>query len=95
MGVRLQGRRRSAARMVIGASLIVGTLAGCKVTATAGGSPTTAVTTATMPTSSASASGKPAPAGFTGPATGEHYKQFVVEFKSNLEQLLAESAGGT
>jgi peroxiredoxin len=33
--------------------------------------------------------------GFSGPATGEHYKQFVGEFKSNLEQLLAESAGGT
>jgi thiol-disulfide isomerase/thioredoxin len=31
--------------------------------------------------------------GFSGPATGEHYKQFVDEFRSNLEQLLAESAG--
>jgi thiol-disulfide isomerase/thioredoxin len=32
--------------------------------------------------------------GFSGPATGEHYTQFVVEFKKNLEQLLAESPGG-
>lgn len=29
--------------------------------------------------------------GFSGPATGEHYTQFVTEFKSTLEQLLAES----
>ena len=32
--------------------------------------------------------------GFSGPATGEHYTQFVDEFKSNLEQLLAETPGG-
>jgi hexokinase len=32
--------------------------------------------------------------GFSGPATGEHYKKFVDEFKSNLEQLLGETAGG-
>jgi peroxiredoxin len=32
--------------------------------------------------------------GFSGPATGEHYKQFVAEFRRNLEQLLAEDAGG-
>jgi thiol-disulfide isomerase/thioredoxin len=32
--------------------------------------------------------------GFSGPATGEHYKQFVAEFKSNLDQLLAETPGG-
>jgi thiol-disulfide isomerase/thioredoxin len=32
--------------------------------------------------------------GFSGPATGEHYKQFVAEFRGNLEQLLAESSGG-
>jgi thiol-disulfide isomerase/thioredoxin len=31
--------------------------------------------------------------GFSGPATGEHYTKFVVEFKNNLEQLLAESGG--
>ena len=29
--------------------------------------------------------------GFSGPATGEHYTQFVAEFKRNLEQLLAET----
>lgn len=29
--------------------------------------------------------------GFSGPATGEHYTQFVAEFKSTLDQLLAES----
>jgi peroxiredoxin len=28
--------------------------------------------------------------GFSGPATGEHYRQFVIDFKSGLEQLLAE-----
>lgn len=28
--------------------------------------------------------------GFSGPATGEHYKQFVAEFRNNLNQLLAE-----
>jgi thiol-disulfide isomerase/thioredoxin len=28
--------------------------------------------------------------GFSGPATGEHYTQFVAEFKSTLDQLLAE-----
>jgi len=28
--------------------------------------------------------------GFSGPATGEHYTQFVAEFKNNLDQLLAE-----
>jgi thiol-disulfide isomerase/thioredoxin len=32
--------------------------------------------------------------GFSGPATGEHYTQFVAEFKQNVEQLLAETAGG-
>jgi hypothetical protein len=32
--------------------------------------------------------------GFSGPATGEHYKQFIDEFRRNLEQLLAEDAGG-
>jgi peroxiredoxin len=32
--------------------------------------------------------------GFSGPATGEHYQQFIEEFKSNLDQLLAETAGG-
>jgi thiol-disulfide isomerase/thioredoxin len=32
--------------------------------------------------------------GFSGPATGEHYKQFVNEFRSNLEQLLAEPVNG-
>jgi thiol-disulfide isomerase/thioredoxin len=32
--------------------------------------------------------------GFSGPATGEHYTQFVAEFKRNLEQLLAETRGG-
>jgi peroxiredoxin len=30
--------------------------------------------------------------GFSGPATGEHYKQFVAGFRRNLEQLLAETA---
>jgi peroxiredoxin len=29
--------------------------------------------------------------GFSGPATGEHYTQFVDEFKKTLDQLLAES----
>jgi thiol-disulfide isomerase/thioredoxin len=33
--------------------------------------------------------------GFSGPATGEHYVQFVKEFKDNLNQLLAEGPGGT
>ena len=33
--------------------------------------------------------------GFSGPATGEHYRQFIAEFKSNLGQLLAQDAGGT
>jgi thiol-disulfide isomerase/thioredoxin len=33
--------------------------------------------------------------GFSGPATGEHYKQFEAEFKSNIEQLLAEPSGGS
>ncbi len=28
--------------------------------------------------------------GFTGPATGEHYTEFVAEFKGTLDQLLAE-----
>jgi thiol-disulfide isomerase/thioredoxin len=28
--------------------------------------------------------------GFSGPATGEHYTQFAAEFRSNLNQLLAE-----
>ena len=32
--------------------------------------------------------------GFSGPATGEHYTQFVDEFRRNLEQLLAETSGG-
>jgi thiol-disulfide isomerase/thioredoxin len=32
--------------------------------------------------------------GFSGPATGEHYTQFVNEFKSNIKQLLAETPGG-
>jgi hypothetical protein len=32
--------------------------------------------------------------GFSGPATGDHYKQFVDAFKSNLDQLLAEPRGG-
>ena len=31
--------------------------------------------------------------GFSGPATGEHYTQFVAEFKNTLEQLLAENSG--
>ena len=30
--------------------------------------------------------------GFSGPATGEHYAQFVDEFKSTIDQLLAESS---
>jgi hypothetical protein len=29
--------------------------------------------------------------GFTGPATGDHYIQFVNELKSTLDQLLAET----
>jgi hypothetical protein len=29
--------------------------------------------------------------GYSGPATGDHYTQFVAEFKSTLDQLLAES----
>ena len=29
--------------------------------------------------------------GFSGPATGEHYTQFVDEVKTTLDQLLAES----
>jgi thiol-disulfide isomerase/thioredoxin len=29
--------------------------------------------------------------GFTGPATGEHYSEFVAEVKSTLDQLLAET----
>src|SRR4029077_4810082 len=29
--------------------------------------------------------------GYTGPATGDHYVQFVSEVKSTLDQLLAES----
>jgi thiol-disulfide isomerase/thioredoxin len=33
--------------------------------------------------------------GFSGPATGEHYTQFVAEFRKNLEQLLAETPGGS
>ena len=33
--------------------------------------------------------------GFSGPATGEHYTQFVAEFKRNLDQLLAEPSGGS
>ncbi len=32
--------------------------------------------------------------GFSGPATGEHYTQFVAEFRRNLEELLAETSGG-
>jgi thiol-disulfide isomerase/thioredoxin len=32
--------------------------------------------------------------GFSGPATGEHYTQFVDEFKRNLDQLLAETPDG-
>jgi peroxiredoxin len=32
--------------------------------------------------------------GFSGPATGEHYKALVAEFRSNLDQLLAEAPGG-
>ena len=31
--------------------------------------------------------------GFSGPATGEHYKEFVAGFRSNLDQLLAENPG--
>jgi hypothetical protein len=34
-------------------------------------------------------------AGFSGPATGEHYDQFVTEFRRHLDQLLAEPPGGT
>jgi peroxiredoxin len=30
--------------------------------------------------------------GFSGPATGQHYQQFVDEFKGNLDQLLAEDS---
>jgi len=30
--------------------------------------------------------------GYSGPATGEHYTQFVAEFKSTLAQLLAETS---
>jgi hypothetical protein len=30
--------------------------------------------------------------GFSGPATGEHYRQFADEFKTNLDQLLAEDS---
>ena len=33
--------------------------------------------------------------GFSGPATGEHYTQFVAEFRSNLDQLLAETSAGS
>jgi hypothetical protein len=29
--------------------------------------------------------------GYSGPATGEHYTQFVSEFQSTLDQLLAET----
>jgi hypothetical protein len=29
--------------------------------------------------------------GFSGPATGDHYTQFVDKVKSTLDQLLAES----
>jgi hypothetical protein len=29
--------------------------------------------------------------GYSGPATGEHYTQFVAEVKATLDQLLAES----
>ncbi len=29
--------------------------------------------------------------GFSGPATGEHYTQFVAEVKATLDQLLAET----
>jgi hypothetical protein len=29
--------------------------------------------------------------GFSGPATGTHYTQFVEEFKTTLDQLLAET----
>jgi hypothetical protein len=29
--------------------------------------------------------------GYTGPATGDHYVQFVNEVKSTLDQLLAET----
>jgi hypothetical protein len=32
---------------------------------------------------------------FPDPATGEHYTQFVAEFKNNIEQLLAETSGGS
>jgi hypothetical protein len=29
--------------------------------------------------------------GYSGPATGDHYTQFVAEFKSTIDQLLAET----
>ena len=29
--------------------------------------------------------------GYTGPATGDHYVQFVTEVKTTLDQLLAET----
>ena len=29
--------------------------------------------------------------GYSGPATGEHYKRFVAEFKKTLKRLLAET----
>jgi thiol-disulfide isomerase/thioredoxin len=32
--------------------------------------------------------------GFSGPATGAHYTQFVSEFRSNLEELLSEASDG-
>jgi thiol-disulfide isomerase/thioredoxin len=33
--------------------------------------------------------------GYTGPATGDHYVQFVDEVKTTLDQLLAEPSGGS
>ena len=30
--------------------------------------------------------------GYTGPATGDHYTQFVTEVKTTLDRLLAEKA---
>jgi hypothetical protein len=61
MGMRFQSGGRKTAGIAIGACLMVGVVAGCKVTSTAGGSPTMKVTTASAPTATASASGQPTP----------------------------------
>jgi hypothetical protein len=61
MGMRFQSGGRKTVGIAIGACLMVGVVAGCKVTSTAGGSPTMKVTTASAPTATASASGQPTP----------------------------------